>query len=157
MVTARLRATVSRIMGIQTEALCLHVGVQTPGCGGCQSLAFAMDCDRDNRCVRCEQVNDLLSLVGELKEAVARQRIIRECEEETDLWSRVLPSLMKRLQVRVAQEAGEPMSSCHLAKERFLMDGEEWKQAGKAEDAGEQPPHPSQPSQVAHTQQVQGS
>ena len=36
------------------------------------------------RCVRCEQVDDLLSVVAELKEEVKRLRSIRECEREID-------------------------------------------------------------------------
>ena len=35
---------------------------------------------RDSTCVRCEQVDELLSLVVELKEEVQRLRTIRECE-----------------------------------------------------------------------------
>ena len=39
---------------------------------------------RDSTCVRCEQVNELLSLVVKFKEEVQRLRTIRECERETD-------------------------------------------------------------------------
>ena len=38
-------------------------------------------------CVRCEQVEDLLGLVVELREEVERLRTIRECEWEIDWWS----------------------------------------------------------------------
>lgn len=38
-------------------------------------------------CVRCEQVDELLSLVVELREEVERLRTIRECEREIDWWS----------------------------------------------------------------------
>jgi len=38
-------------------------------------------------------VNDLLSLVAELKEEVERLRSIQECEREIDWWSHSLPSL----------------------------------------------------------------
>ena len=44
----------------------------------------------------CDQVNDLLSLVAELKEEVERLRSIRECEREIDWWSRTLLSLKPR-------------------------------------------------------------
>ena len=36
-------------------------------------------------CVRCEQVDNLVRLVAELKEEVERLRDIRECEWEIDL------------------------------------------------------------------------
>jgi len=34
-------------------------------------------------CVSCDQLNDLLSLVTDLKEEVEKLRSIRECEKET--------------------------------------------------------------------------
>ena len=37
--------------------------------------------------MRCEQVDELLSLVVEVKEKVERLRTIRECKQETDWWS----------------------------------------------------------------------
>ncbi|PKU47384.1 hypothetical protein llap_2286 [Limosa lapponica baueri] len=43
-----------------------------------------MEGSGDNTCVRCEQVNDLLSLVAQLKDEVERLRSIRECEREID-------------------------------------------------------------------------
>ena len=36
----------------------------------------------DSTCVRCSQVNDLQSLVVDLKEEVERLRSIKECERE---------------------------------------------------------------------------
>ena len=38
--------------------------------------------ERDSTCVRCNQLNDLLSLVADLKEEVERLMSIRECERE---------------------------------------------------------------------------
>lgn len=46
------------------------------------SLLLPMVGDRDTAWVRCEQVEDLISLVAELKEEVERLRAIRECERE---------------------------------------------------------------------------
>jgi len=51
-------------------------------------------------CVRCEQVNDLPSLVVDLKEEVERLRSIKECEGEIDwgcqtLWARDLGSQLR--------------------------------------------------------------
>lgn len=43
-----------------------------------------------NTCVRCDQLNDLLSLVVDLKEEVERLRSIKECEREIDWWSQTL-------------------------------------------------------------------
>lgn len=39
---------------------------------------------RDESCVRCDQVDDLLSLVVELREEVERLRSIRDFKEEID-------------------------------------------------------------------------
>jgi len=43
------------------------MAVQVSGCRECLSLAPIPEDGRDNCCVRCDQVNDLLSLVSELK------------------------------------------------------------------------------------------
>ena len=48
------------------------------------SLLLLQEGDRDTTCVRCEQVEDLLSMVAELKEEVERLWTIREREWETD-------------------------------------------------------------------------
>lgn len=47
----------------------------------------------EETCLRCEQENDLLSLVAELREEVERLRCIRESEREIDRWSSALQSL----------------------------------------------------------------
>ena len=47
-------------------------------------------------CVRCEQVDDLVCLMAELKEEVERLRDIRECEWEIDWWSDSLLGLKER-------------------------------------------------------------
>ena len=64
--------------------------VQVSGCSECQSLAFAVLGEGDSTCVRCDQLNDLLSLVVGLKEEVERLRSIRECEKEIDWWCQSL-------------------------------------------------------------------
>jgi len=84
MVTTRGKALARRGVGIQTEAPRKNAGVQVSGCRECLSLALVPVNSRDNCCVRCEQVNDLLSLLAELKEEVERLRSIRECEREID-------------------------------------------------------------------------
>ena len=52
----------------------------------CQSLLLPREDGKDATCVRCEQVDELLSLVVELREEVERLRTIRECEQ-IDWWS----------------------------------------------------------------------
>ena len=71
----------------QMEGLPRNVAVQVSGCKECLSLLLPGEGGRDSTCVRCEQVDELLSLVVELKEEVQRLRTIRECERETDWWS----------------------------------------------------------------------
>ena len=50
----------------QTEFPRKHAAVQVSGCRGCQCLSLAMGGSSENSCVRCDQVDDLLSLVAEL-------------------------------------------------------------------------------------------
>ena len=44
----------------------------------------------DSTPVRCDQLNDLLSFVVDLKEEVESLRSIRECEREIDGWCQSL-------------------------------------------------------------------
>jgi len=133
-------------VGTQTEAPCKNAGVQVSGCRECLSLALVPEDSRDNGCVRCEQVNDLLSLVAELKEEVERLRSIRECEREIDWWSRTLPSLRQRQQEAAPQKAENPLPSCHRAERGGLRDGGEWKQvpARGGKRISPRPPSPAQ-------------
>lgn len=43
-----------------------------------------MDSSRDSTCMRCEQVEDLLTMVAELKKDMEKLRHSRECEQEVD-------------------------------------------------------------------------
>lgn len=52
---------VRKTVGTQTEAPHKHVGVQAAGCRECWSLALAAEGGGENTCIRCEQVNDLLT------------------------------------------------------------------------------------------------
>lgn len=74
-------------METQAEAPHKHTNAQVSGCSECRSLALAVQGDRGNTCDKCEQVNDLLSLMADLKEEVERLTSIRECEKEVDWWS----------------------------------------------------------------------
>jgi len=113
MVTTRGKALARRSVGDQAEAPRKNAGVQVTGYRECLSLALVPEDSRDSSCVRCEQVNDLLSLVAELKEEVERLRSTRECEREIDWWSRTLPSMRQRQQEAAPQGAENPLPSCH--------------------------------------------
>lgn len=61
-----------------------HRSAQLSGCSRCQSLALVGQGDRDNTRIRCDQVNDLLCLLADLKEDMKRLRSIRESDREID-------------------------------------------------------------------------
>ena len=67
-------------------------------------------------------MNDLLSLVAELKEEVERLRNIREREREIDWWSFTLPSLRE-----APQQSEHSHASHHQAEGGDLGDEGEWK------------------------------
>ncbi|KFQ57597.1 hypothetical protein N334_03560, partial [Pelecanus crispus] len=98
-------------------------------------------------CLQCDQVDDLLSLVAELKEEVGRLRSIRECEREIDWWSRTLPSLGPGQQVEALQGAEDPLPSCQQAEGGDLRDEGEWKQV-PARGGRRIPSRPPSPSQL---------
>ena len=74
-------------MATKTEGLPRNVAVQVSGCRECQSLLLPREDGKDATYVRCEHVDELLSLVVELREEVERLRTIRECEREIHWWS----------------------------------------------------------------------
>jgi len=135
-----------RSVGTQTEVPRKHTAVQVSGCRRCLSLVLVPEGSRDNGCVRCEQVNDLLSLVAELKEEVERLRSIRECERKIDWWSCTLPSLRPRQWEAAPQEAEDPLPSCHQAERGDLRYSGEWKwvSARGGKRVPSQPPSPAQ-------------
>jgi len=83
---------------------------------------------RDNCCVWCHEVNDLLSLMTELKEEVERLRSIWECEREIDWWSCSLASPRPRQKEAAPQEGEVPLPSCQQAERGDLRDRGESKQ-----------------------------
>ncbi|PKU42081.1 death-associated protein 1 [Limosa lapponica baueri] len=97
MVSTRSAATVKRNKTTQTDLPQRHAAVQVTGC--MDSLSLLQEDSKDRACVCCEQGNDLLSVVADLKEEVERLRTIWECESEIDWWSHTLPSLEKKEQV----------------------------------------------------------
>jgi len=96
--THERKAAAKKNMETQTEVPKQDASVQVSGCSECQSLAFAMLDERDSTCVKCDQQNDLLSLVVDLKEKVERLKSIKECEREIDN----------------RQPAEAPHRACHL-------------------------------------------
>ena len=96
MAAPRLKAAARKNVETQTEVPKQDASAQVSGCSECQSLAFAVLGEEDSRCVRCDQLNDLLSLVVDLKEEVERLRSIKECEREIDCWYQTLSAPRSR-------------------------------------------------------------
>ena len=88
--TRKRRAVAKKSVATQTEIPKQHASVQVAGCNECQSLALEVPGDGGNACVRCDQINDLLSLVACLREEVERLRAIKDCEKEIDWWCQAL-------------------------------------------------------------------
>lgn len=72
MVSTRQRACPEETVLIQMEGLPRDAAVEVSGCRKCLSLLLPGESSKNSTCVRCEHVNDLLSTVAELKEAVVR-------------------------------------------------------------------------------------
>ena len=89
----------------QTEGLPRNVAVQVSGYRECLSLLLPGEDRKDATYVRCKQVDELLSLVVELREEVERLRTIRECEREIDWWS---DSLRERCRDSAPQTVVDP-------------------------------------------------
>ena len=112
MVSTRQRACPKKTVATQTEGLPRNVAVQVSGCRECQSLLLPREDGKDATCVRCEQVDELLSLVVELREEVERLRTIRECEREIDWWS---DSLRETCRDCTPQTVVDPLPCCSRA------------------------------------------
>jgi len=69
MVSTHPKAIARRNVATQTELphKHKHTAVQVSDCRECLSLALVPEDSSDNSCVQCDQVNDLLRLVEELK------------------------------------------------------------------------------------------
>ena len=89
MVSARQKALAGKWQ-LQMECLPENPAVQVRSCSKCLSLLLPVKGGRDSTSVRCEQADDLLSMVAELKEEVERLRSIRECEQKIEWWSNTL-------------------------------------------------------------------
>jgi len=66
-----------------TELPRKHAASQVSGYRECQSLSVVMVGSSEKSCVRCDQADDLLSLVADLQEEVEMLRSISESEKET--------------------------------------------------------------------------
>ena len=146
MVSTHAKAVARRSVGTQMEVPHKHTAVQVFGCRECLSLALVLEDSRDNSCVRCNQVNDLLSLVAELKGLIERLRSIRDCESKIEGWSRALPSLRQRQQDATPQAAEDTLPTCHQAEGGALRDRREgkWGPAQGGRRIASRPPSPPQ-------------
>lgn len=105
-----------------TEPPQKHAAVQGSGCRESQSLVLILYSSRDESCVRYDQIDDLLSLVVELREEVERLSI-RDFEEEIDSWEHSLPSLRQIHQLAAPKEVKDPLPSCHQTEGGNLRGG----------------------------------
>ena len=147
MVSTRHGALCRRSVHTQTEYPLKNAAVQVTGCRECQSLFLPSAGGRDAACVRCEQVDDLIRMVAELKEEVERLRAIRECEREIDFWSNSLQGLKERYRGETPQMGVDPLPCRRRAEGGDLGVEEEWKQV-PARHGRRCPPLPAPPSQV---------
>jgi len=106
------------------------MAVQVSSCRECHQLALETGGSRRNSCVRCYQVDNLLSLVAELREEVDRLRSVRESEQEIDWWSHALTSLKPEQgqPPEKAHDQSNPVSSIHQDVGRVLKGSSKWKQ-----------------------------
>ncbi|GAB0209336.1 hypothetical protein GRJ2_003399300 [Grus japonensis] len=133
----------------QTELPQKHAATQVSGCRECQSLSLGMDGSSENGHVRCDQVDDLLSLVAELREEVERLRSIREAEKEIDWCSQALPSLRQKQGQTPdkTQDQGDPVSFPCQDEGSSLKERSEWRQI-HARGSRQTSSLPTSPSQV---------
>ncbi|KAK4826358.1 hypothetical protein QYF61_007952 [Mycteria americana] len=153
MVSTWCKATSSALtkmdVATQTELPRKHAATQVSGCRECQGLSLVTDGSSENSCVRCDQVDNLLSLVAELQEEVERLRSIRESEKEIDWWIHALPSLRQEQEQppERKQDQGDAVSSPHQAEDSSLKERSEWRQV-HARGGRRTPSLPILPSQV---------
>ncbi|XP_068535230.1 uncharacterized protein [Anas acuta] len=128
MISTRHGALCRRSVHTQTDCPLKNAAVQVTACRECQSLLLPSAGSRDTGCVRCEQVDDLIRMVAELKEEVERLRAIRECEREIDFWSNSLQGLKERYQGETPQMGVDPLPCRRRAEGGDLGVEEEWRQ-----------------------------
>ena len=64
MVFTRQKALAKKTVATQTNCLSQNAAVQVSGCRECLILLMSMEGGRDTTSMRCEQVDDLISLVA---------------------------------------------------------------------------------------------
>ena len=124
-----------------------HAVVQVSGCRECLVLSLLQEGSWDTTRVQCEQVDDLLSLVMELKEEVESLTSIWVCGKGINWWSCTLPSLQEGCGGDAPQAVGDHLLSHSQVGRGDLKDSEGWKQIpvwGNKQIA----PQPAPPSQV---------
>lgn len=124
MVSTREWAYSKKTVTTRMEGLPRNVAVQVSSCRECLNLLLPGEGGRDSTCMRCEQVDKLLSLVVELKKEVQRVRTIRECEQEIDWWSDLLVCWREGCQGDTPRKVVDPLP-CHSQTD--LNDEEGWK------------------------------
>ena len=117
MAVPRWKATARKNVETQTEVLKQDGSVQVSGCSECQSLAFAVLGEGDSSHVRCDQLNDLLSLVVDLKEEVERLRSIKKCERKIDWWCQTLSAPRSWQPAEAPHGESHPLPPCKQATE----------------------------------------
>ncbi|XP_053823847.1 uncharacterized protein LOC128801764 isoform X1 [Vidua chalybeata] len=143
MVLTRSKSVVGTGVCDQVKPSKKDVSVQTHSCLKCLSLSVASGGVVKEGCLPCEQVNDLLSLVAELREEVERLRSIRDSEREIDWWSSALTSLRE-----AHQESEGSYVSHSQAIEGHLVDEGEWKWVPARGGNNKNPSCPPSPSQL---------
>ncbi|XP_040974865.1 uncharacterized protein LOC121232493 [Aquila chrysaetos chrysaetos] len=133
----------------RTELPQKRAAVQASGCRACQSLSLVTDGSSEYSCVRCHQLDDLLSLVAELREEVQRLRSIRESEKEGGWWNHALPSPRQKQEQppEKKQHQRDPLSSPRQAEGSSLKERSQWRQV-HARGGRQTPSLPTSPSQV---------
>ena len=89
----------------------VYIAVQVSGCGECLVLSLLQEGSQDTTCVQCEQVEDLLSLVVEVKWEVESLRSIWHCGKGIDWWSHTLPCLQEEFRGDAPQAVGDHLLS----------------------------------------------
>lgn len=147
MITTWWRAPAKRNMETQTESMNVHATVQVSGCRECLALSLLQECSQDTTYMWCEQVDDLLSLVVEIKEEIERLRSMEDCRKGIDWWSRTLPCLQEGCEGDAPQSVENHLLSHSQVGRGDLKDSEGWKQVpvwGNKHTA----PQPVPPSQA---------
>ena len=126
MVSTRHGALSRKSVHTQTDCPFKNAAAQVTGCRECLSLFLPSARGRETACVRCEQEDDLVRMVAELKEELERLRDIRECEREIDWWSDSLQGLKERYRGETPQMRVDPLPCRRRAEGGDLGVEEEW-------------------------------